>query len=52
MLTGDASALAPEVLPHEIGNALSAMVKRRLTTPTDRVKRVAAGIGITLLECT
>ena len=28
-LTADASALAPEILPYEIGNALSAMVKRR-----------------------
>ena len=28
-LTVDAAALAPEILPYEIGNALSAMVKRR-----------------------
>jgi predicted nucleic acid-binding protein len=28
-LTLDAAAMAPEILPYEIGNALSAMVKRR-----------------------
>jgi predicted nucleic acid-binding protein len=28
-LTAGASVLAPEILPYEIGNALSAMVKRR-----------------------
>lgn len=28
-LTVDASAIAPEILPYEIGNALSAMVKRK-----------------------
>ncbi len=28
-LTVDVAALAPEILPYEIGNALSAMVKRR-----------------------
>ena len=26
---GDGAALAPEIVPYEIGNALSAMVKRR-----------------------
>lgn len=28
-LTANASVLAPELLPYEVGNALSAMVKRR-----------------------
>jgi predicted nucleic acid-binding protein len=33
-LTAGASALAPEILPYEVGNALSAMVKRgKLTEP-------------------
>jgi len=27
-LTGNASAISPEILPYEVGNALSAMVKR------------------------
>lgn len=32
--TADTSALAPEILPYEVGNALSAMVKRgKLTKP-------------------
>ena len=31
-LTSEASALAPEILPYEIGNALSAMVKRKQLT--------------------
>lgn len=33
-VTAGASALAPEILPYEVGNALSAMVKRgKLTEP-------------------
>lgn len=31
-LTNDASIFAPEILPYEIGNALSAMVKRKKLT--------------------
>ena len=31
-LTNDASITAPEILPYEIGNALSAMVKRKKLT--------------------
>jgi predicted nucleic acid-binding protein len=31
-LTSEASAIAPEVLPYEIGNALSAMIKRKQIT--------------------
>jgi len=37
-LTADASALAPEILPYEIGNALSAMVKRRQLTGSEALK--------------
>ena len=28
-LTSETSAIAPEILPYEIGNALSAMIKRK-----------------------
>jgi len=34
-LTSAASAIAPEILPYEIGNALSAMLKRSQLTPGD-----------------
>ena len=37
-LTVDASALAPEILPYEIGNALSAMVKRRQLTQSEALE--------------
>ncbi len=37
-LTVDASALAPEILPYEIGNALSAMVKRRQLTKSEALE--------------
>ncbi|MDH5552787.1 MAG: type II toxin-antitoxin system VapC family toxin, partial [Nitrosomonas sp.] len=31
-LTGKARAIAPEILPYEVGNALTAMIKRRQLT--------------------
>jgi len=31
-LTFDTAAVAPEILPYEIGNALSAMIKRKQIT--------------------
>jgi len=37
-LTADASALAPEILPYEIGNALSSMVKRRQLTGSEALE--------------
>ena len=37
-LTVDASALAPEILPYEIGNALSAMVKRRQLSQSEALE--------------
>lgn len=37
-LTTEASALAPEILPYEIGNALSAMVKRRQLTQSEALE--------------
>lgn len=38
MLTADASAVAPEILPYEVGNALSAMVKRRQLTESEALE--------------
>jgi predicted nucleic acid-binding protein len=37
-LTTDASITAPEILPYEIGNALSAMVKRKKLTEAEALK--------------
>jgi hypothetical protein len=34
-LTAETDAIAPEILPYEIGNALSAMIKRRQITPDE-----------------
>ena len=34
-LTSDTDAIAPEILPYEIGNALSAMIKRKQITPDE-----------------
>lgn len=38
MLTADASALAPEILPYEVGNALSTMVKRHQLTKSEALE--------------
>jgi predicted nucleic acid-binding protein len=37
-LTTEASLTAPEILPYEIGNALSAMVKRKKITQAEALK--------------
>lgn len=37
-VTADASALAPEILPYEVGNALSAMVKRGKLTESEALE--------------
>lgn len=37
-LTQGADAAAPEILPYEIGNALTAMCKRRRITPQEAVR--------------
>ena len=34
-LTAETDAIAPEILPYEIGNALSAMIKRKQITPDE-----------------
>jgi predicted nucleic acid-binding protein len=34
-LTSETDAIAPEILPYEIGNALSAMIKRKQLTPDE-----------------
>lgn len=37
-LTGESSIISPEVLPYEVGNALSAMIKRKQLTKTQAIK--------------
>lgn len=37
-LSAEASAIAPEILPYEVGNALSAMVKRRKLTKAEALE--------------
>jgi len=37
-LTAEATILAPEIVPYEIGNALSAMIKRRRLTEGEALK--------------
>lgn len=37
-LTNDASIIAPEILPYEIGNAFSAMVKRKRLTKSEALE--------------
>lgn len=51
-LTADASAIAPEILPYEIGNALSAMVKRKKLSSAQalEVEKAAASIPVRLLN--
>ena len=51
-LTAGASALAPEILPYEVGNALSAMVKRgKLTEPEAlEAEKSAAQIPVRLVS--
>ncbi|MCF7983594.1 MAG: type II toxin-antitoxin system VapC family toxin [Thiohalocapsa sp.] len=41
-VTADAEVLAPEILPYEIGNALSAMVKRQRLTREQALAALAA----------
>lgn len=51
-ITAEASVLAPEILPYEIGNALSAMVKRRKLTAQEaaNAERLAARIPVRLVS--
>jgi predicted nucleic acid-binding protein len=51
-LTANASAMAPEVLPYEIGNALSAMVKRRKLSKADALeaKKLTGRIPVRLVS--
>ena len=51
-LTADASAMAPEILPYEIGNALSGMVKRRKLSHAEalEVEKAAARIPVRLMS--
>lgn len=45
-LTTGASVTAPEILPYEIGNALSAMVKRKKLTKTEALEAEKAASQI------
>ena len=49
-LPGRSTALAPEILPYEVGNALSAMVKRRQLSQSEALEaeRVVARIPVRL----
>lgn len=51
-LTMDASIIAPEILPYEIGNALSAMVKRKKLTEEEALEaeRVTGLIPVRLVS--
>ncbi len=50
-LTSEADAVAPTILPYEIGNALSAMIKRKRLTPDQAMSafRATAGIPVRLV---
>ena len=41
-LTADASAISPEILPYEVGNALTAMVKRKQLTSKEALATLHA----------
>jgi predicted nucleic acid-binding protein len=45
-LTSEADAIAPEILPYEIGNALSAMIKRKQITHDEALSAQSAASKI------
>ncbi|HDY83264.1 MAG: VapC toxin family PIN domain ribonuclease [Gammaproteobacteria bacterium] len=47
-LTANANAVSPEILPYEIGNALTAMVKRRRLTRSDALSALAMANSISV----
>jgi len=51
-LTSGTDAIAPEILPYEIGNALSAMIKRKKITPDEAlsVQKTASFIPVRLIS--
>lgn len=51
-LTADALVTAPEILPYEVGNALSAMVKRRRLTEAEAllVEKATRRIPVRLVD--
>lgn len=51
-LTIDATLVAPEILPYEVGNALSAMVKRGRLSASDamEVEQVVSAIPVRLMR--
>ncbi len=51
-LTSKADAIAPEILPYEIGNALSAMIKRKQITHDEALsaQKIASLIPVRLMS--
>jgi len=49
-LTAKANAISPEILPYEVGNALSAMVKRRNLTK-DEALAAFEGVASIPVRC-
>jgi len=51
-LTSGTDAIAPEILPYEIGNALSAMIKRKQITPEEALStyKTASMIPVRLVS--
>ena len=51
-LTSEADAIAPEILPYEIGNALSAMIKRRQITNDEALsaQSMASKVAVRLIS--
>ena len=45
-LTSESDAIAPEILPYEIGNALTAMAKRKQLTADEALSAFEAAISI------
>ncbi|MBT6575629.1 MAG: type II toxin-antitoxin system VapC family toxin, partial [Gammaproteobacteria bacterium] len=51
-LTSNSNAIAPEILPYEIGNALSAMIKRKQITHDEALSafEIASKIPVRLVS--
>ena len=47
-MTSNASAISPEILPYEIGNALTAMVKRKKLSHTDALAALGMAQSISV----
>jgi len=51
-ITAGSNAIAPEILPYEIGNALSAMIKRKQITKEEALtaQKITQSIPVRLME--